>query len=121
MFGNTLVLPHADGDITLVKVNQDQYSSEYRFRNTLMQVTAKIRHATMKKAVGSFVMPADRHNVEVSQEIYATDTAAAIFRKFYVVLEQMPSDTDVKLVDSLCDWLIASAGANITSLQGWES
>lgn len=114
MFGNTLVLPHADGNITLVKINQDQYSSEYMFRNTTHMVTAKIRHTTTK--TGN-----DRHNVEISQKIFATQSAEEVNRKVYVVLEQSKTDTDVKLTDALADWLIASTNANVTSLLGWES
>lgn len=119
MFGNTLVLPHADGNITLVKVNQDQYSSEYLYRSATQQVTAKIRHTTTKAKADS---PAkDRHNVEVVQTVFATVDTAQIERKTYVVIEQEARDTDVKLVDSLADWLIATANANVTSLLGWES
>jgi len=33
----------------------------------------------------------------------------------------LPSETDVKLVDALADWLIATANANVTSLLGKES
>lgn len=114
MFGNTLVLPHADGNITCVKINQDQYSSEYLFRNSTHEVMVKIRHTTTKSGT-------DRHNVEVSDRIFATTEVAEIYRKHYVVLEQSKSDTDVKYIDALADWLIASANANVASLLGWES
>jgi hypothetical protein len=121
MFGDSFVIPHADGDITCVKINQDQYSSEYRFRDSTQQVTVKVRHSALKKPVDGCDLPPDRHNVELTQLVFATDTVAQIFRKVYIVVEQTPNDTDVKLVDAMADWLIASVNANITSLLQWES
>lgn len=114
MFGNTLTIPHADGNIVCVKINQDGYSSEYLFRDATMQVSAKIRHTETKAGM-------DRHNVEFTQTVFATAEAAEIVRKVYIVLEQSKGDMDVKLTDALSDWLIATANANVTSLLGWES
>lgn len=114
MFGNTLIIPHADGNVTCVKINQDGYSSEYLYRSATKTVSAKIRHTTTKAAL-------ERHNVEFTETIFATDVAVEIVRKVYIVLEIAKSDTDVKLTDALADWLIATANANVTSLLGWES
>lgn len=114
MFGNTLTLPHADGNIVCVKINQDAYTSEYMFRNATHQVVVKIRHTETKSGQ-------DRHNVEVTQTVFATESVAEIVRKVYIVLEQSKSDTDVKLTDALADWLIATADAAVTSLLAWES
>lgn len=113
-FSNTLTIPHADGNIVLTKINQDGYSSEYRFRNSVHEVKAIIRHTETKAGK-------DRHNVEFSQTIFATESVAEISRKVYIVLEQSKSDVDVKLTDALADWLIASSDAAIASLLGWES
>lgn len=119
MFSNTLVLPHADGNITAVKINQDGYSSEYLYKGTLSQTTIRIRHSKTKASATS--PSRDRHNVEVTQLVYATADEAEFTRKVYVVLELMPKDLDIKLADALADWLIATAGANLTSLLAWES
>jgi len=42
-------------------------------------------------------------------------------RKFYFVMEHLPSDTSISLGDAVADLSIASAGAFLTSLLGWES
>lgn len=119
MFGNTLVLPHADGNITMVKVNQDSYASEYLYRSTLSEWRARIRHT---KTSPTATKPAyDRHNVEIIQTVYATETVPEFTRKVYVVIELLPNDPDTKTADALADWLVASAGANLASLNGWES
>jgi hypothetical protein len=114
MLGDTFVLPHADGNITCVKINQDSFGSVYRYVSSTQRVVVTVKHSTTKSGK-------DRHNVEVVQTVFATAVAAEIVRKHYFVLENDPSDTDVKLLDATCDWLIATAGANISKLINWES
>jgi hypothetical protein len=119
MFGNTLTLPHADGNIVCNKINQDQYSSEYMFRNTTHEVRVKIRHTTTK---ASTTRPKyDRHNVEIVDRIFATSSVPEYERKDYIVIERLPSDVDVKQTDCLSDWLIATANANAVELLNWGS
>lgn len=119
MLGTTLTLPHADGNVVCTKINQDGYGSEYMFRDANGQVKVKVRH-TERKAKGE-TPAADRHNVEVVRTIFGTDGDADQIRKVYIVIEQEPGDTDIKDTDALCDWLIATAGANITALLNWSS
>lgn len=119
MLANPLVLPHADGDITCIKINQDSYSSEYLAKSALSETRVRIRHTKTKATADR---PSyERHNVELVTTVYKTESAAEYQRKTYIVLEQLPSDMDVKLTDCLCDWLIATANANTTSLLNWES
>lgn len=119
MFGNTLTIPHADGNIVCVKINQDKYAGEYLCKRTGDEVTVRIRHTKTKATADKAAV--DRHNVEFTQTVYATAEVPQFTRKFYVVLEQLPNDSDVKLADAMADWLIATANANITSLINWES
>lgn len=119
MFGNTLVLPHSGGDVTMVKINQDGYSSEYLYRGALSQYRAKIRH-TKTKATAT--RPSyDRHNVEVVETIFEAGDEAEYERKVYIVFETLPEDGDVENIDALADWAIATANSNLDSLVGWES
>lgn len=119
MFGNTFVLPRAGGDITCVKINQDQYKGEYLFKNTTHQFRILIRHS---KVVGKNGAPDyDRHNVEVVRTIFAAGAVAEYYQKAYFVVELLPGDTDVTLMDAIADWCIATSNANLTSLNGWES
>lgn len=119
MFASPLVLPHADGNISCIRINQDNYGSEYLYRSAVGQVRIKIRHS-VKKAT-AVTVEADRHNVEITQTVYATESTDELTRKVYIVVEQQASDTDVKLVDALADWLIATANANTLSLLSWSS
>lgn len=119
MLGNTLVLPMTGGDVTCVKINQDNYSSEYLFRNSTSQVRCRIRHSTTKATANR---PAyDRHNFEVLQTVFAAGDVAEYERKFYFVIEHKPGDTSVVVADSVADLAIASSNAFLVSLMGWES
>jgi len=119
MLGSTLVLPQAGGDITLVKINQDEYSSEYKFRNSTSMYVAKIRHSNVTKGVDK--VKYDRHNFEVVQTIFAAGAVAEYERKFYFVMENLASDTSVAMADAVADLAIASTNAFLVSLGGWES
>jgi len=119
MLGNTLALPVGAGTVTLVKINQDSYSSEYLFRDATSQYRARIRHT--KTAAKNGRPSYDRHNFEVVQTIFASGETAEYERKFYFVAEHLPSDTSVALVDAVADLSIATANAFPTSLFGWES
>lgn len=119
MLGDTLVLPHSGGDITLNKINQDGYSAEYLFKDADHQFVAKVRHSRTKAT--SSRPSYDRHNVEVVETIFATPTVDEYTRKIYVVLEQLPADVDVENADALADWLIATSDAKLDQLMNWES
>lgn len=108
----TLVLPQVGGNITLNRVNQDGYGSEYFFKSSLSEYTARIRHTKTKDGY-------DRHNVEVVQTIYATTTVPEYYRKFYFVLELLPSETNVDLADAVCDLAIASSNQVLADLVNW--
>lgn len=119
MLGNTLVLPQVGGDITLIKINQDTYSSEYLFKNSTVQYRARIRHTKTNPTNGR---PAyDRHNFEVVQTIFAAGEVAEYERKFYFVLEVLPSETSLALPDAVADLMILTSNAFLTSLLAWES
>lgn len=117
MLGSTFVVPHSGGNITCALINQDGYSAEYLFRDATHEVRVKVRHS--KVAATATRALHDRHNVEIVETVFASGDVAEYDRKVYVVLENIPSDTDAELADALGDWLIAST--NIEKLIGWES
>lgn len=118
MFGATFVLPMSSGNVTLVKINQDGYSSEYRFRDSTKSYFAKIRHSKTKAKDGKMY---DRHNVEIVCTIFATEANPEYYQKAYFVMEMLPSDTSVDLFDALAEWAISPTNANLVSLANWES
>lgn len=118
MLGNTLVLPLSSGNVTLVKINQDAYSSEYALRTSTIVWTAKIRHSRVKTSYGTMY---DRHNFEVVKVTLAAGDVPEFYQKFFFVDERKPGDTDVVLADGVADHVIAASNAFIASLVQWES
>jgi hypothetical protein len=119
MFGDTLTLPHSGGDVICVRINQDTYSAEYMFKDSTHKVIVKVRHSKTKLTTAR---PSyDRHNVEITETIFAAGTVDEYTRKVYIVLEQLPADVDVEWADALADWLILTANVNLDSLMAWES
>lgn len=119
MLGDTLVLPHSGGNITMNKINQDGYSAEYMFKDATHQMVGKVRHSRTKSTASR---PSyDRHNVEITETIFESGETAEYSRKVYLVLEQLPADVDVENADALADWLIATSDANLDALMNWES
>lgn len=117
MFADTLTVTVNTVGKVLAKINQDGYSSEYQLREAAQMFALRIRHTEVNRN-GSKV---DRHNVELTQTIYATESAAEIVRKVYVVIEVAKSDLDTYLATALADFCKLSSPAVLTKLNGWES
>lgn len=101
-----------NGDaLSLVKINQDSYGSEYLYRTTTYEVRLKIRHSKSKPNLDG--IRTDNHNVEVTQTVYPVGDVPAIVRKAFVVFQNAEGDTaadasylDQGLVDYLNDTVI---------------
>jgi hypothetical protein len=120
MLAEPFVLPQAGGDISLRRVNQDGFSSEYLFGDATSEYRLKIRH-TKTNVTASRPIAYNRHNLEVVQTIFAAGDVPQYERKFYFVLEHKPGDTSVALADAVCDKAIATSNALLVALLQWES
>lgn len=118
MLGNTLVI-NDGASRTLVKINQDGYSSEYYLRTATHIYRAFIRHSRTKATAN--VPSYDRHNVEFVKTTLATGTDPEFYEKFYFVDERLASDTDVSLADAVCDLAIASSNSFLNDITGWQN
>jgi len=119
MLGDTLVFPLGGVNVTCRKVNQDQYSAEYRYRSSVNQLVLRVRHSQTKANNGT---PAkDRHNFEVVETVFASGSTPELTRKSYWVWEHEPSDTNLAIVDGMADMIIASTNDLVTKMGNWES
>lgn len=119
MLGDTLVLPLSGGNVTVTKINQDGYSSEYLYTTTTYEYRVRVRHTkTGKNADG---LSYDRHNFEATKTTFAAGSVPESHLKYYFVLECLPGNTSVELADGICDLMIATSNAVLTKLLGWES
>jgi hypothetical protein len=122
MFADTIVLPFSSGNVTVTKINQDNFGSTYRYNDATHEVKLTIRHS--KTAPKNGDPSYDRHNVELLETIYATPTVAEFHRKYYFVIENLPGDVAtgaIVNVDGIADWQIATSNAALVKLGNWES
>jgi hypothetical protein len=107
----------------LVRINQDQYSSEYLLRSATDELRLRIRNTSYLDKKRNVMM--DRHNVEITLTVFPVAPATlSTIRKTYVVIENQQGDTladPVKQAAGLFAWLTASTNANLTKLMNYES
>jgi len=117
MFGDTLLV----GGITYKKINQDGYSSEYRYGDNLVETGLKIRHnSRVDKTRGNIRV--DRHNIEITGRVFATVAGKPdVIRKAYAVFEIDYNDAPVAALGFLNDVVEFCTDANVTKLLAWES
>ena len=82
MLGNTLTITIATIAYTLARVNQDNFSSVYRFSDATQTMTLQIRHTEEPINGVKQPDPIVRHNMYFEHEVYATPVAA---RKYYSI------------------------------------
>nr|UJQ84891.1 MAG: putative coat protein [Leviviridae sp.] len=123
MIGDTITITMGGfgGDPrVLKKINQDNYSSEYMHRTVTDELVLKVRHAKEKARNGAPAL--DRHNVVLSQRVFATVDSPERYREFYFVYRVAPGDdlSDANLGPlGLSDWIMTIG--NIDKIAGWES
>lgn len=123
MLGNTITLnlgTIADPvEITLTKINQDSYSSEYRLKEADREHVLLVRHSKEKtKLKGATI---DRHNVTYTQNIFPTELypqgqtvqSSSVIRG---ATEQPSSD-----VEAVANAVSAFVTDNAPALVNWES
>lgn len=124
MFGDTLTvtLDGAGGTARVCnKINQDQYSAEYLNRISTDEIRVKIRHSkeSAKPSTGE-LYPVERHNVLITQTVFATPSATEKFREISFTIRNRPDDAvlDVtNLGEAMCYFL---TDTNLDKLYTWE-
>lgn len=104
----------------LIRIRQDQYSSEYMLRTALDEYRMNIRNTS--RSDGKRGVNIDRHNVEIIHTVFpVSPSTTAVVRKVYAVIENQQGDTltdPAKLAVGLFAFLTE---ANITKLLNFES
>lgn len=125
MFSDTITLTINSVPKTLVRINQDSYSSEYMLKETLGCFRLRLRNTSYQdksRGAAGTTIKVNRHNVELIHEVYPAASAVfSTFRKAYLVFENDDNDnaTDpVKMTAGLIGFL---SEANLTKLLNWES
>lgn len=107
--------------VVLNKINQDNYSAEYLGREAtgLYEVRLRVRHTKETAKAGSLAL--DRHNVELTQTVFATVDAPEYVRQFYFVMRAAPSDTEALVIDLAEAVVFLSDATFLGKIVGWQS
>jgi hypothetical protein len=103
----------------LKKINQDNYSAEYLDRISTDEVRLKVRHTIESAKNGNAAL--DRHNVELTQTVFATLTEPEYTRQFYFVFRFAKGDTEADAVDVAEAVTYLSDATFLGQIAGWES
>ncbi len=83
MFANTIVLAISGVDKTLVRVNQDNFGSTYKYTSSTEILSLQFRNSSEKNATTGDV---ERHNMFVEHTVLATPTASEKYYTFSATL-----------------------------------
>ncbi|DAD50431.1 TPA_asm: coat protein [ssRNA phage Zoerhiza.4_24] len=125
MFSDTLVFTdlHGTTDYTLIRINQDGYSSEYLLKASDREFRLTIKNVTYQDKKRNVLI--DRHTCQLTETIYPVAPAIlSTVRKSYTVFEIQQGDTIASAVEvaiGLAGFLSASSGANMTKMANFES
>lgn len=120
MFADTLTIT-IDGVAKVVtKVNEANYSSEYRLKEATGDFRLSIRHSSYTDKKNGDV-PTDRHNIELIHTIYGSAGEPNTVRKNYVVVECPAKDDATAVVKESVGFAGFLTSPNLTKALNWES
>lgn len=105
----------------LIRINQDQYSSEYLLKETTGEYRMKLRNTSYSdKTRGG--LKVERHNVELIYSIYPVSPAIfPTIRKNYHVFEMDTGDDSALMAKLVAGLSAFMTEANATKLLNFES
>lgn len=116
---NQIIINIDETPKTLVKINQDNYGSQYYLRESTQEFTVNVRH-TREKVLADGTQY-DRHNVELVHTVFPTDTSIGFTRVQYIVTRNLRNDD----YDSVEEGILALTGfidsATVGNLLSWVS
>lgn len=116
MFGPTITITVNGTDVTLNKINQDNYSAEFLHRNSASEHKMLISHNTVKNRSLSKGSPYETHYAKLTKTTFATDTAPELIVESSFSVKAYSSDSKANLpAKSLADF----CSTNVDELLLW--
>ena len=124
MFPNTLDITVLGSARTLARVNQDKFSSNYRYRSAALNLDLAIRH-TDRPTPGKVGIKTERHNVEMTATVFSTVDGVLVstVSKAYFVFE-LETGAAATAAHDMLDGILAVFSTDddkFASLVNWES
>lgn len=96
-FGSTLTFTIDGNAVTLNRINQDGYSSEYFVRDSTGEYRCKVSHSTFTRKKNAALC--DRHIVDLTQTIYGVGDEKDVIRRCSTLLEFERADVVSDTID----------------------
>lgn len=122
MFDNTITLPIDGTDKDFTRVNQDKFSSQYRYRAANLNADLFIRHS--ERLEKGAVVKTDRHNIELVITKFSEDSSGntvTTVQKAYMVFEAPSSMAPASAVASLMGLYTGFPYSELQKVAAWES
>jgi len=121
MFADPIVVTINAVAKNLIRINQDQYSSEYLLKETTGEYRLRIRNTSyLDKSRGS--KSVERHNIELIYSIYPVSPAIfPTIRKDYHVFEVDTGDDNALMAKLVAGLSAFVTEANATKMLNYES
>lgn len=118
--GSTSVTITVDGvDKTLVKIDSPNFGAQYYLREATQDFTLNVRHS--REAIQKDGTRFDRHNVELINVVFATETTPARSRVAYTVMRNKRDDDYTAVADLNSALIDALDGVAIADLLAWKN
>lgn len=104
----------------LKRINQDNYSTQYYLREPTEEFTVNIRHS--KEAIQKDGTQFDRHNIELINTVFPTETMPGKSRVQYIVIRNLRNDDYTAVKNDILGLTGVITGAgNIDDILSWVS
>lgn len=119
MIGETITVTYNTVATVLNRINQDNFSSQYYYRDGIFEMTLRIRHQNESVAQGK--VPFERHQVDLTRTVFATATVPERTYQAYTVI-RLPKGGDPDAAELLTAALCNLSSASfVDKVVGWQS
>lgn len=115
---NSITLTINGNAKVLVKINQDNFGSQYYLRETLQEFTVNVRHSKESPNTKTGIQY-DRHNVELVHTVFPTETVPARSRVVYLVARNTRDDDYGAVGEDMAGFVDFFDGTTISNLLAW--
>jgi hypothetical protein len=120
MFADPASLTIGAEIVDVIRIRQDNYSSEYLFRTDICEYRLQIRNTSYPDKKRGVTI--DRHNVELVQVVFpVAPSTMSVVRKAYTVIENQQGDALGSVEDLATGLSGFLTGPNILKMLNFES
>lgn len=119
MLGDTITITRNAVANVLVKINQDNFTSQYLLRTATEEFRLNVRHSTESAKAGA--IPFERHNIEYIHTVFATSTVPEVKQIASVTMRCQRGDDPAQMLLTAKAIIAYCSDSNLGKLIAWES